>query len=135
MRNQSDMDNEIKSKDVIRILKVEPGRAPLVKEMNNDLAGIQKEIEGYFQCVYLEDGCLLVCNEEGKINGMGLNRRVGYDIIAGPFFIVGDDRSGEFVSLSDSQIQKYSKQFEEIQMFTGKEPEAEPRIIFIGFDS
>jgi len=29
---------------------------------------------------------VIICNEEGKINGMKLNRYIGHDIIAGPFF-------------------------------------------------
>ncbi|HEX3028602.1 MAG TPA: DUF3846 domain-containing protein, partial [Clostridia bacterium] len=45
--------------------------------------------EGLFECVYLDDNCIAVVNEEGKINGMVLNRRIGNDIIAGPFFICG----------------------------------------------
>lgn len=36
------------------------------------------------------------------------------EIIAGTFFIAGDDISiGEFVSLTDEQIAQYSKQFKE----------------------
>lgn len=61
-----------------------------------------------------------VCNEEGKLNGMELNRRVGNDIIAGPFFIVGDSEDGEFVSLSDEQIEKYTQEFGKVQEFTGE---------------
>lgn len=51
---------------------------------------ITDRVEGLFDCLYLDNNCILVCNGEGKINGMELNRRVGNDIIAGPFFIVGD---------------------------------------------
>ncbi len=65
---------------------------------------------------------------------MELNRRVGNDIIAGPFFIVGDSTDGEFVSLSDEQIERYTQEFGKIQEFTGEEPEAQPRMEFIGFD-
>ena len=57
-----------------------------------------------------------VCNEEGKIDGLPMNRALYdenheiYDIIAGPAFIC--DCSGEnFGSLSDEQIKKYSRQF------------------------
>jgi len=121
-------------KTTIRILKVEPQTAPYEKEMANDLNGIQEEVGGFFQCVYLADGCIAVCNDEGKINGMELNRRIGNDIIAGPFFIVGDSRDGDFVSLTDEQMQDYENQFEEIQEFSGEEPEAQPSMMFISFD-
>ena len=123
-----------KIEERIRILKIEPQKLPYEKEINNDLKGIQDEVEGLFECIYLDENCILVCNEEGKLNGMELNRRVGNDIIAGPFFIGGDSRDGEFISLTDEQIEQYTEEFGKIQEFTGEEPEAEPRMEFIGFD-
>ncbi|MBU5439767.1 DUF3846 domain-containing protein [Tissierella sp. MSJ-40] len=125
------MDNIEKA---IRILKIEPQKLPYEKEISNDLEGIQGEVEGLFDYLYLDNNCILVCNDEGKLNGMELNRRVGNDIIAGPFFIVGDSQDGEFVSLTDEQIEKYTEEFGKIQEFTGEEPEAQPRMTFIGFD-
>ena len=123
-----------KIEKAIRILKVEPQKLPYEKEISNDLEGIQSEVEGLFECIYLDDNCILVCNDEGKLNGMELNRRVCNDIIAGPFFIVGDSQDGEFISLTDEQIEQYTEEFGKIQEFTGEEPEAEPRMEFIGFD-
>ena len=125
------MDNIEKT---IRILKIEPQKLPYEKEINNDLEGIQGEVEGLFECIYLGDNCILVCNEEGKLNGMELNRRVGNDIIAGPFFIAGDSEDGEFISLTDEQIKQYTNEFGKIQEFTGEELEAQPKMEFIGFD-
>ncbi len=54
-----------------------------------------------------------MCNEEGKISGMKLNRDIGYNIIAGPFLILGDDYdNGDFKSLTDDQILKYKMRFD-----------------------
>lgn len=125
------MDNIEKT---IRILKIEPQKLPYEKEINNDLEGIQGEVEGLFECIYLDDNCILICNEEGKLNGMELNRRVGNDIIADPFFIAGDSCDGEFISLTDEQIEQYTNEFSKIQEFTGEEPEAQPSMEFISFD-
>lgn len=72
-------------------------------------------------------------NEEGKLNGMELNRRIGNDIIAGPFFICGDSEDGEFVSLTDVECEKYMGEFKGIPEFSGDEPEAQPRMTFISF--
>ncbi|MBU5255213.1 DUF3846 domain-containing protein [Tissierella praeacuta] len=118
----------------IKILKIEPQRLPYEKEISNDLEGIQGEVEGLFESIYLGDNCILVCNEEGKLNGMELNRRVGNDIIAGPFFIVGDSQDGEFISLTDEQIEEYIDEFGQIQEFTGEEPEAQPWMEFREFN-
>lgn len=112
----------------MRILKVEPGQAPYEKEMENTLAAIQQEVQGLFQPVYVEDGVILCCNEEGKLNGMAPNRWLEEDIICGPFFLVGDDHEGGFCSLTDDQIQKYTAQFQEPEQFTGQEPELKPRM-------
>lgn len=102
--------------DKIRVLLVEPNKLPEVKIIDNDLETKQHLVgDGYIECVYLprDDSVVLICNEEGKINGMPYNRDIGYDIIAGPFIIAADDRdSGEFKSLSDEQILKYKMRFD-----------------------
>lgn len=123
----------MKNENKIRVLKIEPGKMPYEKEMINDLEGIQAEVGGLFECIYLRDGCIAVVNEEGKLNGMELNRRIGNDIIAGPFFICGDSEDGEFISLTDAECEKYMGDFTEIPEFTGDEPEAQPRMTFISF--
>lgn len=54
----------------MRILKVEPGKAPYAKEMAEGLKAIQREVEGLFQPLSMGDGVILCCNDEGKLNGM-----------------------------------------------------------------
>ena len=120
--------------NMITVLKIEVGEPPKIKEIPNELSGLQHEVGGLIECVYLDDGSIAVVNEEGKLNGMEPNRKLGADIICGPFFICGDSLDGDFASLSEEQIQKYSEKFAEISAFTGKEPELEPRIEVIGFD-
>ena len=113
------MMNDTKRK--IRILKIESEKAPYEKEIVDKLEDIQAVVNGPIQCIYLNGGCLLVCNEEGKLNGMQLNRRIGNDIITGPFFIVGVNIYGEFVSLTDGQIESFAEEFREIEMFNTEE--------------
>lgn len=112
----------------MRILKAEPGKAPYAKEMEEGLKAIQREVEGLFQPLSMGDGVILCCNDEGKLNGMQPNRRLGGDIICGPFFLVGDDHAGGFCSLTEEQIQRYTQMFQEPEQFTGQEPELEPHI-------
>ncbi len=110
----------------MRILKVEPGKAPYAKEMAEGLKAIQREAEGLFHPLSMGDGVILCCNDEGKLNGMQPNRRLGGDIICGPFFLVGDDHAGGFCSLTEEQIQRYTQVFQEPEQFTGQEPELKP---------
>lgn len=79
--------------DKIKILKVEPGKPPCVKEIANDFKASQEEVEGDIECVGFGDGCVAVINAEGKLNGMQPNRRNGDDIICGPFLSAGIPRT------------------------------------------
>lgn len=99
----------------LRCLLVEPYKLPKEIEIDNTLEAKQEIVGGWIECVYLpnDNSVVLICNEEGKINGMKLNRDIGHDIIAGPFLIVGDDyENGDFKSLTDNQILKYKMRFD-----------------------
>lgn len=52
----------------------------------------------------------IICNDEGKINGLSLNIFVDYDIIAGTFIIVGH-KDSETSSLSRKQIKNHKKTY------------------------
>ena len=88
----------------------------------------------HIQAIYpFEDQVALVCNEEGKINGLTLNRAVYgdegqmLDIIAGTFFICGLTEDS-FGSLSPELAEKYSNLFHcpEIFVREGDEIKAVP---------
>ena len=88
----------------IKCLLVNPYELPKEIEIENTLEAKQKIVDGFIECIYYKD-VILICNDEGKINGMRPNRDIGEDIIFGPFLIVGDDyENGEFKSLTDKQI-------------------------------
>lgn len=120
--------------NMIKVLKIEPGLPPVAKEIGNDLDALQVEVGGLIECISFPDGCVVVCNEEGKLNGMQPNRRLGTDIICGPFFVCDTTYDGEFSSLNKSKIAKYSQLFSEIPVFSGQESELKPRMTFIGFN-
>ena len=118
----------------IKVLSIGPGQPPVVKEIGNDLASLQAEVGGLIECISFPNGCVVVCNDEGKLNGMPPNRRLGLDIICGSFFVCDTTCDGEFFSLSKSKIAEYSQLFEKVPVFTGEEPELEPHISVIGLD-
>ena len=110
--------------DTIRVLLVKPMQPPLVAEIPADLKGLQKTVGGYIEAIYPypDAEIALVCDEEGKLSGKPLNRALRdedghiYDIVAGDFFIC--DASGEnFGSLSDEQIQRFTKEFQTPEVF------------------
>ena len=101
----------------MKILVVEPFRMhPYVKEINESLESMQKVVDGRIEAIYpFKDNVALVCNEEGKIKDLLLNRMVVYDdydmdTIVGTFFLTGLTEES-FGSLSDQQIAFYKKVF------------------------
>ena len=96
----------------IKCLLVKPYELPQEVEIKNNLESLQKEVQGMIECVYYDD-VILICNEEGKINGMHWNRDIGSDIIFGPFLIVGNDyENGGYKSLTSEQILNYKIRFD-----------------------
>jgi len=97
-----------------KVVIVEPNKSARIEEIDFSLESMQKVVGGSIEqlCPFDEDVCI-VCNEEGKIRGLPLNRPIYMDgvlvdIICGTFFIC--DCSGEdFSALSEEQLKKYSE--------------------------
>ena len=108
----------------ITVLVVEPGKTPYVKEIDSGLASLQSEVGGWIEAVYpFEDPVAIVCNEEGKLEGLPLNRALIdddsgeiYDIVAGTFLVTGLTEDN-FGSLTDDQIKKFSERFKHPEAF------------------
>lgn len=109
----------------MKILVVEPKKAPYTKEIGNDIDSMQKEVDGFIECVYFfDDPITIICNEEGKIRGLPLNRALRdgsgdvLDVIAGTFFVCGQDNdNGEFCDISDEMLEKYTEYFKTPEQF------------------
>lgn len=82
----------------------EVGKSPRVEEIENDLETLQSLVGGYIEVVGMEENILLICNEEGKINGLPPNFSTGYDMIAGTAVFVAYDGKEDFTGLSDTQM-------------------------------
>lgn len=99
----------------IRVLVVEPEKLPYEKIIPNKLHDKQDIVGGNIEYTRVDNdpNALLICNEEGKLDGLPYNRFIGHDIIAGTFIIVGDDPDiGEDRSLSDEQVKQYKQRFD-----------------------
>ena len=112
----------------ITVVALQPGKKAEIVTIPNNLAALQKFVgngnaDSLIEAFYpWQEAVCVVCNEEGKLNGMQLNRAVYnddgamVDIIAGPAFIA--DCSGEdFGSLSEEQQQRYLQMFHDPEIF------------------
>ena len=107
----------------LSVLKVNPEAYPEAVEINSGLESLQEAVQGNIEVIYpFDDSVGIICNEEGKLNGMKLNRALCNDrgevrdIISGPFLVVGltDD---DFRSLTPEEMDKYEALFHQPEMF------------------
>lgn len=109
--------------DTITVLLVEPNEHPKVIEAKTGLENLQALVGGYIEVTYpYEDEVGLIMNEEGKINGLPLNRAIRdengevTDVIAGSFLVVGLAEDS-FGSLTGEQIGKFEEMFHRPEAF------------------
>ena len=124
--------NERNENDKLRVLLLKPGELAEIAEIEDNLESMQRLVEGNIEeYMPFEDAsdprtgdCAIVCNEEGKMLGMELNRGIFdqngrlQDIIAGPFFICyAPVESERFLSMPPDLEEKMRKKFELSEQF------------------
>lgn len=104
----------------MKVIIVKPFTNPYVANIKGDLESMQKIVGGYIEAVYPFDDeeIALVCNEEGKINGLMpnrflLDRNNGIcDFICGDFFLCSAPADSEnFESIPEYLIDQYVTKF------------------------
>lgn len=109
------------------VLIVEPGKVPRRAEIGEDLSAMQKVVGGLIQAVYpFEEPVALICNEEGKLQNLPMNRflmdenGVVCDLVVGTFVLCSAPADSEnFESLSEEQITHYHEVFRNPNLFIG----------------
>ena len=61
------------------VLKKEPGKDPVLTDIDNTLEAFQKNVGGYIETVTLTEELMIVCNEEGRIQSLPYNCTVMND--------------------------------------------------------
>lgn len=107
----------------LKVVLLEPGKEACVTKIGSGLASMQRAVGGLIEALYpFEEQVCIVCNEEGKLLGLPLNRAVYadtgemVDIIAGTAFIC-DCSGSSFGSLSGEQLARYRELFRYPQWF------------------
>ena len=100
----------------MKIVIVEPFKKARAAEISGELYDYQQIVGGFIEIVRpFRDNACIVCNDEGKLLGLPMNRPLekngrAYDVICGTFLIVGTysgDEGEEFCSLTDEQVKRY----------------------------
>ena len=109
--------------EMINVLVVEPQKAPYMKEIESSLESLQREVGGFIQATYpYPEAVALICNEEGKLEGLPHNRVLRdedgdiYDYVAGTFLITGLGEE-DFTSLGEQDARKFSELFKTPERF------------------
>ena len=110
-------------KKEMTVLLIEPEARPKVVTMETGLKPLQEAVGGYIEAVYpFNEPVAIIVNEEGKLNGLPLNRALRhkngeiYDIIAGNMLIVGVSPE-DFTSLEPRFLKKFQQMFQQPEAF------------------
>ena len=109
----------------MQVVVVEPEKKPIVQDIDAGLESMQKIVGGPIEAVYpFDEPVVLICNEEGKLLNLPLNRALRddegnvYDIISGTFFVcAAPPDSDHFAGLTDQQVKTYMERFAMPEMF------------------
>ena len=109
----------------MQVIVVEPKKKPVVQDIGSDLESMQKIVGGSIEAIYpFEEPVALICNEEGKLLNLPLNRALRddegnvYDIISGTFFVcAAPPNSDHFAGLTDQHVKTYMERFAMPEMF------------------
>jgi len=111
------------AKETMTVLLVEPNKYPRPVEIGTELKDLQEAVGGYIQVTYpFVDKVGLIMNEEGKLEGLPLNRSLRddegniYDIVSGPFLVAGLMEES-FGSLTPEQMGKFEEMFHQPEIF------------------
>lgn len=119
--------------EMMKVVMVEPNKPAYITEIEHSLKGMKEAVGGLIEPIYYldEPRAVMVGNEEAKLIGMEGNRRFGERIVAGPFFICGDNGE-DFCSLSDELCEKYVQKFAVPESISQDEVEQDMGITLIG---
>ena len=109
----------------MKIIVIEPQKKPVVREIDSGLESMQKIVGGSIEAVYpFDEPVALICNDEGKLLDLPLNRALRdddgtvYDIVSGTFFVcAAPPDSDRFEGLTDQQVKTYMERFAMPEMF------------------
>ena len=107
----------------MNVLVVEPYKKPYEKDIEPGLESLQEAVGGNIEAIYpFEEKVAVICNDEGKLLGLPLNRAIRdesgavRDIIAGTFIITGLGEE-DFCELSPELTELFKERYATPEQF------------------
>ena len=114
---------EMEAEKGMTVVACYPGKTAQVIEIDGSLESMQQFVGGNIEAIYpFDDPVAIICNEEGKIDRLPLNRALYtedgemFDITAGNIMIVGLGEE-DFASLQGELLEKYLEKFKHPESF------------------
>lgn len=87
----------------MKVIYKAPGKPAELQEIENTLEALQAAVEGYIETVTVDPCTVIICNEEGRLNGMRYNCNLLGLQLFGPILVAGVDGE-EFCDVPDPWI-------------------------------
>ena len=107
----------------MNVLVVEPYKKPYEKDIEPGLESLQEAVGGNIEAIYpFEEKAAVICNDEGKLLGLPLNRAIRdesgavRDIIAGTFIVTGLGEE-DFCELSPELTELFKERYATPEQF------------------
>ena len=88
----------------MRVIRKRPGQVPQIVDVENTLESLQFEVDGWIEAVTFSEDACVICNEEGRIQGLPFNLELMGILFFGTILIVGVDGEN-FTDLSDAGVE------------------------------
>ena len=77
---------------------------PEITDIQNTLEALQGVVGGYIEAVPVHSGCVMLCNEEGRLQGLPYNFTLGTNHIVGDVIFTRQSNS-EFTDLTEADVE------------------------------
>lgn len=88
----------------MRVIRKRPGQVPQIVDVENTLESLQFEVDGWIEAVTFSEDACVICNEEGRIQGLPFNLELMGILFFGTILIEGVDGEN-FTDLSDAVVE------------------------------
>jgi uncharacterized protein YozE (UPF0346 family) len=89
---------------MLKVIIKEVGKAPYLKGIDEGLESMKSIVGGWIEVVPVGGGMCLVCNEEGKLEGLHPNFATDSDIIVGNVFFARSGDDGDFIDVTQQDF-------------------------------